>query len=296
MTGLDRLDLDRLFYGSASYELPLSTTGYRIGGFYTYNKYELGGIYEPLEYKGKSNTYGINLTKDYFNWNFLLGLHFKDFIDYMLDETRTKDRIRLVKLNFNKNFQTALGGNYYVDIGFKKGLSSFAGGSSSDQEKSSRFEVDADFIVLTYYAQRLQNLTDKINLLLKINGQYTDNNLYSSEQFSIGGANSVRGYQSSVFSGDKGNVVNAELHYEIPNIYNSNAGLDIALFYDWGWAKKNHILPGEEKEDDIQSLGLMISANYENIFNLKLQWGVPKIDSRFKISESVTHMQAIWNF
>ena len=48
------------------------------------------------------------------------------------------------------------------------------------------------------------------------NGQYSKNSLFSSEKFSIGGFDTVKGFPSSV-SGDKGYSTKLELSYILPS-------------------------------------------------------------------------------
>ena len=63
---------------------------------------------------------------------------------------------------------------------------------------------------------RLQSLAEHTRLYLALSGQYSHQNLDSSEQFLLGGAQSVRGYDVSTLAGAAGYLATAELRQDLP--------------------------------------------------------------------------------
>jgi hemolysin activation/secretion protein len=62
---------------------------------------------------------------------------------------------------------------------------------------------------------RLQTITAKTRLYVAISGQYSHRNLDSSEQFLLGGMQSVRGYEVSTLAGASGYLATVELRHDL---------------------------------------------------------------------------------
>ena len=75
---------------------------------------------------------------------------------------------------------------------------------------------------------RLQSLTDANSLYVAVNGQAADKNLDSSEQFFLGGPNSVRAYDVGTIGGALGALASAELRH---NFAVSSHGIWQALIF-----------------------------------------------------------------
>jgi hemolysin activation/secretion protein len=74
----------------------------------------------------------------------------------------------------------------------------------------------------------MQRVTETTTLNLSISQQFAFNNLDSSEDFSLGGADGVRAYPSSEASGDEGTLLNVELSQKLFE------GVNVFCFYDYG--------------------------------------------------------------
>ena len=77
-------------------------------------------------------------------------------------------------------------------------------GNSQEEFASKRFNADANYFYLRGEVSRLQNLPKDWSVFAKIDGQWTRDVLISNEQYSAGGADSVRGYLESESFGDFG--------------------------------------------------------------------------------------------
>ena len=102
-----------------------------------------------------------------------------------------------------------------IDLEASKGLNIF-GASQEGDANMTRSEGDPQFSKLELDVQRLQRVTGSVNLLLAGRGQWSSNALLSSEEFSIGGINSGRGYDPSEISGDQGLSGKVELQWKEP--------------------------------------------------------------------------------
>jgi hemolysin activation/secretion protein len=91
---------------------------------------------------------------------------------------------------------------------------------------------------------RLQTLGDRNSLYFALNGQWADKNLDSSEQFFVGGPNSVRGYDVGVLGGSMGGLASAELRHHLA--FASPGSWQALAFLDTGTVKieKTPFAPG----------------------------------------------------
>ena len=89
-------------------------------------------------------------------------------------------------------------------------------GSSRDEFDAKRFDATASFITLHADISHTQDFAEGFQLYAKLQGQAADQPLISSEQFSLGGQDTVRGYLESEVLGDYG--VAGTLELRTPNL------------------------------------------------------------------------------
>jgi len=95
-----------------------------------------------------------------------------------------------------------------------------------------------------------------LEVILRTNTQLADDPLLPIEQFSVGGANTVRGYRENQLVRDNGVVASIEFRLPLyplalPFASSETAVLQLAPFFDYG-AAWNH----DESKDDIASVGV----------------------------------------
>lgn len=118
-------------------------------------------------------------------------------------------------------------------------------------------------------------LPEDWQLRAQISGQSTSKALVPAEQYGIGGALSIRGYEERVASGDHG--YNASLEIYTPDfgkMITSDAAtkLRALMFFDTGSVGKNHPLPTEETID-LSSYGFGLRLNQGKDFAAKFDVG-----------------------
>ena len=105
------------------------------------------------------------------------------------------------------------------------------------------------------YLMRRQNLPGERYLLYRIYGQYTAfSELPSTEQFSLGGMSSVRGFKEGLLSGDKGWYAGWEYGFPLSPDHQTWRG---SIFLDHGVSYNNFSAAGTQK-DFLTSTGLGI--------------------------------------
>jgi hemolysin activation/secretion protein len=104
-------------------------------------------------------------------------------------------------------------------------------------------------------------------------GQYTKKALVSGEQYGLGGADTVRGYQLREMASDRGTSAQFELY--TPDLANlmklaGEQKLRFLAFFDTGRISRNHALPGELTHQSIRSAGGGLRWNYAKNASLRV--------------------------
>jgi hemolysin activation/secretion protein len=125
--------------------------------------------------------------------------------------------------------------------------------------------------------RRLQLITEDINLLVAISGQFADKNLASAEKMSLGGASGVRAYPTGQGIGDQGFLFTTEVRYNIPKFQLWSGDVTLMGFYDAGRVKVNTSPLASQTTPNfvgLSALGVGLSVGKDNDFLLKttLAW------------------------
>ena len=143
---------------------------------------------------------------------------------------------------------------------------------------------DSKFFAWRGQAQYLRLLSPDITLLLRSDLQFSDRALVPVEQFSLGGALSVRGYRQDALLGDNGWFNSAEIRATIVRIPEWETSLQLTPFLDFGkvW--------NTDKFDDttnasldfdtntLLSVGIGLRLQVSDEFAARLDWGIPLVD------------------
>jgi hemolysin activation/secretion protein len=144
-------------------------------------------------------------------------------------------------------------------------------GSDPDDFDAKRFKATASFIHMRADVSHTQDLPGGPQLYVKAQGQLADQPLVSSEQFSLGGLDTVRGYLESEALGDYGVAGTAELRS--PNLapyFEQNLAspggkpIKFNVFDDWrffafvdaGQARIKDPLAEQQRKFDLASYGV----------------------------------------
>ncbi len=145
---------------------------------------------------------------------------------------------------------------------------------------SARIGATASYVYLAVSGQRFQNLAPGWDLSLRAAAQISQANLLSSEQFNIGGANSVRGFRENRFSGDNGYSFTGEFlvptwRVNLPRISKTRGPLEARLlgFFDFGDTSVRRNLTNDHSRHALASTGLGLRSNLSYHFSLTADYG-----------------------
>ncbi|MEP7243173.1 MAG: ShlB/FhaC/HecB family hemolysin secretion/activation protein [Gammaproteobacteria bacterium] len=128
--------------------------------------------------------------------------------------------------------------------------------AAAGMSKASRLGASGKFDKVSLQVQRLQRLTQYTSLVLRLDGQYTNDPLVSLEQFSMGGPDSVRAYSVAEALAEKGGVASLELIAGAPGFASLPAFgthtwgqiLQFALFVDYANGELNAPLVSSQRD------------------------------------------------
>ncbi|MBV8657922.1 MAG: ShlB/FhaC/HecB family hemolysin secretion/activation protein [Burkholderiales bacterium] len=159
--------------------------------------------------------------------------------------------------------------------------------------------AENDYLIWRYGANAYVNLPAAWMAHVGLNGQQTSDALPSGEQFGLGGATSVRGYEERALSNDSGTSINLEGYTpELgPKFGMGDVSLRGLLFYDWGHLSRNHVLPGELSSEDLAGAGVGLRFGLNKRASVKLDvaqalrdgGGTKKGDTKAHVSATVTY-------
>ena len=271
-------DPSEMAYGRVSYSMPVNELGTKVGAYYTRGTSDVGRELAVLQIKGDSESYGffINhpiLKKRQYKLDVEVSFDAKNTKQEILDTITSTDKVRSVKggLLFAS---TDTVGRDFVSFFVTQGLGETLGAMKNDSTLSSRAGVGANnsFTKYNLDAMRLQKIVSSLYLIMKGSAQWASTSLVASEQFGIGGPDTVRGFPSSEYVGDDGFALTAELRVAP---FENKENYQLAFFVDHGGMSLKEALPGQTKSATITGGGGGIRVKLPYDIDLKADVGFP---------------------
>lgn len=127
--------------------------------------------------------------------------------------------------------------------------------------------------------QRVQTLNDNNLLILQGDLQLTPNGLLPSQQFVIGGGQSVRGYRQNVRAGDNGLRFSLENRITLQRDETGNSVFQLAPFVDLGTVWNVSDNPNKlQRQTFLAGAGLGLLYSPLPKLNLRLDYGLPLVN------------------
>ncbi len=187
-----------------------------------------------------------------------LGVDYKDFGESIRPFGADKLNTPIDYVSFAGSYRATLlrkSGRSVFGAGVNFGLRGL--GNDEQEFDDKRFNARPNFIYATAFAEHGYKLPGGFILHGALNGQITDSPLISNEQFSAGGAETVRGYFESQALGDDG--IRGSIELRSPSLagYISSylRGLEIFTFFDGAKLRLRDPLPGQPGQTTLYSAG-----------------------------------------
>ena len=153
-----------------------------------------------------------------------------------------------------------------LPVGANSGKSDFTAAAAATHTEASNH-----FNVLHVNAQVQALLPRDWQFNVRTAGQYTNSALVPAEQFGLGGAQSLRGYEERIASDDKGLSLNLE--FLSPAVSYQESRTRALVFFDRGWLWRNEALPGYTSQPALASLGAGLRSQVGPHWSLNLDLG-----------------------
>lgn len=303
ITALQTFDPEDSTFGAISYESQLWRADLLAGVAYSINDYAISQSLGVVDTEGKTriaSLYGkwVHTRSRRLNITGILDLSTKhaeiDFTDFNTSFGEGEDKLTVVSAGIEADSVDSWmgGGINEFSLFYHAGFADFLGSMDRDGDgKSLRFEdlnnnqrIGGDFRKLAFSVERLQLINPTNVLLLRLQGQHSDDALSSIEQFAMGGPNSVRAYPVAEYIRDKGAFVSAEWIINAPGFSEKRAFngrswgevLTVSVFVDYASGRSNSELPaGQAREQDISGVGVGLELRPTDTAYFKFQAATP---------------------
>jgi hemolysin activation/secretion protein len=132
--------------------------------------------------------------------------------------------------------------------------------------------------------QRAYKINEELILVSNLNIQLSPDQLLPSKQFSLGGNDSIRGYQKNLLLGDNGLALSNEL--QISLLKTEQSELKAITFFEGGTTWNN----SDENKDqrDLLSTGLGVQYSFKDLLTIRVDYGIPLISAEDLSNDSST--------
>ena len=295
----------------ASYVVPVSTTGHSFALYGGYSETETDAVVDTLEITGKGFTVGGQFSyklPEFWNLesNASLSIELTQMDSNLEFGTFTVVESDVGLLPFIARYNWKHRDPWGATLGFAS-LRWNPGDLVPDGDPEAfhqfREESQASFLRYRVGLERYQKLLRNWTMHARFEGQFTEDNLIPAEQFRLGGAHSVRGYEQSEVSGDRALLLRTEIRS--PNLprfltrkaADKNEQIQMVGFVDYGITSLETPIEGDPDTTDIAGTGFGLRYQLWEYFSgrVDIAWAL-KDGPITAAGDAVIHFSAQLNF
>lgn len=282
------------------YRIPLYGLGDSIDMVAGYSTVDSGTVQNLFDVSGKGAVYALR-----YNHNLPKLGDFEHRLVYGIDYRAYQNLVTPVGGTFNfvpditvhpasVTYSALLRGqqtNINLYLGYAQNLP--GGNDGTDVHfKNSRRDARAAYRIWRMGGVYMRTFPKDWQFRLKVDAQYSQDALIAAEQFGLGGAESIRGFNERYLSNDKGFRSNWEIYTpdfgDMPGF--ENAKLRFLGFYDTGQVGRNSRQPGELERVGLDSIGVGVRMSYGSNLTVKADFAEVLHDgSQFGTAAGRTH-------
>ena len=287
--GIEGFGDGELQFLTGSYNVPFAN-GAKLSVYGSSYTYEAAGVLQNFDPAGDGTTFGITLSYPVVKTVALtvapeIGYEHKDLKQELFGIETSNDAVRAVVAGVRFEWNDEYNGRWLGSLHARFGLEGFAGGLEADDIDASRQGAGGDFTRVNLVLYRLQRLTSWVHLVGKFSYQFSADPLVVSEQISLGGPDSIRGYPSFEVMGDRGFTAGIEARFKLPFLdeiwdpFNNQRTLfdmvQLAVFMDTGEVELDSPGVGEEDSIRLSGAGVGVRLSYPGRLTFRLDVGWP---------------------
>jgi len=267
---------------SINAQTPIGINGLNAKFLYSNGKAEPGGFDDSLNIINKTEVIGVSLEYPYIrsrkkNLSFEVGLRSHKVVTDSIFNTLEDASLNTLRLRATYDFSDKYNAVNLLSVGVVAGLSA----KVDETGIAAKNDLNENFVMVQgelarYQAISLpQKVTGNLTWVNALSWQYTNDALFSSEEFALGGRNFGRGFDSAVITGDQAAAVKTELQYTNKNKYGKYKAYG---FVDYGKLKnlddKDSIAP-EDVVPSLASAGIGLEFESNNNWFIKAELAEP---------------------
>ena len=299
----------------AGYKIPLYSLGDSIDFIAGYSKADSGTVQELFGVSGQGAIYGVRYNQSLPKWRDLehkitYGLDYRAYQNQVTPEGGQDNLVPDITVHpFSVTYSASLR-TTGQDLGYYLNMTqNIPGGNDGADEdfkkQGARFQVGtAGYRLFRAGFNYVRVLKDDHQFRMNFSAQHTDDALVAPEQFGIGGADNVRGFNERYVSNDKGYRTMLELYTpDLAKRLNLADGrLRLLVFYDTGMVRRNYPAANEPDGANLDSGGIGLRWNYKNYFSARMDLahvfhdgsGLSEPDNRRNIKKLHFSLSWVW--
>jgi hemolysin activation/secretion protein len=277
-----------LRYGRIEYLVPINGYGTKLGGSVTTTDFRAQREFKQFKTEGDADIYTLTLKHPLRRTRLLsidgeVNFDVKQITNHQEPVTLDKDNLRILREQVSFDWVDRWQGRSIVGAELSNGLGIF-NASPQDYSTMSRPGAGGEFMKMNISYSRVQKLPWSSFLLLRGMSQISWDQLPSSEELSIGGADSVRGFPQSTFLGDYGINFSAEFYTPPPFIADVRVPIlnkkvrelmQLVFFFDHGSAYLTKAPVQNFNNLSLSSIGPGLRFNFPYGVNVRMDMGYP---------------------
>jgi len=276
---------------AGSYMLPhYYSGGGMFGVFGGYSKLDINNLVPGIGVSGVGKYFGARISqrmlesRDYrveaaFGQTYRWSSETLDFDGKAVNTRTSRVAPYFVQLNWQQKKLDAADGRSFAMIEASHNFAGWMG--TSESLETQRVGAEKDYTVFRAQAARLQGLgrpekavDSRWTVFARAVGQVCTGPLISAEQYGLGGAATVRGYDEREALGDNAAFGSVELRTPILGLVKRDR-LQFVTFVDGGCVNLRNRQPGEAGNDTLISLGAGLRYAIWEHAMLRFDWGFP---------------------
>ena len=247
------------------YTVPMGSSGAKVNFLYLKSQFVVGADFIPINIEGKTQLYGVNMSyplirESRLSSDFLLGMRAATVHSFEGDQEKFQNETRAIFFGTNWKVRTSDWNTVVIEGTLTQGLGHTLGGTEgNDATKLNLNLVDKIFV------------GSRFSFLLRTSGQVSNKRMSVSDQFSIGGADSVRGFTPGESFGDNGAVFSAEAQLAI----DQQERVLFVVFLDNGRTFLRDAKVGLLSQKSLTGAGAGFRARWNESLSGRLDFGIP---------------------
>lgn len=270
--------IDDVQVAGANYRMPIAAAGDSVELFGHYASVDAGVVSELFNVSGRGYAVGarynhaFNLRGSYQSKAFiaiqLRGYDNRVTLAGGSEQLIGDVTVRPISVGYAGSWRPTVAGAATavpMQIDFGAGYTrNWPGGENGRRSDFEAVRAQANRHYDVLHANLSVTFTNASDWQLKLDGegQYTRHALVPGEQFGLGGARSVRGFEERELANDRGGRASVELRTpDFGARFGSGVAARALAFFDAGKLRRNKHLPGESVRESVSSIGVGMQVN-----------------------------------